>query len=183
MAILKNLKQHTNAMADRRDGTLMQAVLEKYEEFMGEVVEATTNGTFNSGALAIGSSSKKAIKIASDVYGSINGTLFKVAAAEVAFTATAHDVVDTYSRLFFLTCDSAGTVTIRASDPALTSGGVAAITIPTIPENCAVIGAVLISSSGALFDATTTDLDAVTVTVAYINITGPWRPGLSINAN
>lgn len=183
MAILKNRRQHLNALADRRDGTLLDAVLEKYEEFFDESIEATTNCTFNSGGLTIGSSSKPKIKIANDVYGIINGTLVKVAAAEVAFTATTHDVADTYSKIFFLTADSAGTVTVRGSSAALTAGGVAAITPPTIPEDCMVIGAVLISSAGALFDATTTDLDAGTVTVVYINITGPCRYGLSLTAN
>jgi hypothetical protein len=184
MAILKNLKQHLNALADRRDGSLMQAVLEKYEEFFGEVIEATTNGTFNSGGLAIGTGSKKKIKIASDVYGSINGVLVKVAAAEVDFTATTHDIADTYSNIYFLTAVAAGTVTVRMGTAALTASGVAAIVPPTIPENSVVIGAVLIANgTGGLFDATTTDLDAVNLTVAYINITGPWRPGLSITAN
>lgn len=130
----------------------------------------------SSAGLAIGSSSKKAIKIVNTIYYMIDGVLYTKASAEVAFTATTHDVANAKFAVFVLSIDSAGTVTITKSADA---DSLAAVVFPTVPDDEVVIGFVIINPTGTgAFDATSTDLDDGTVVpnAVYVNTPYPFNP-------
>lgn len=167
MGKLADISQHTGAIADKRDGSLIKALL-------SPVDNALACQCLNAPGLAIGTGSKKKIKITNDIGCIINGKIVPIAAQEVAFTATTHDIADGYINTYVLTADVTGTVTIRMGDPVLIAATATAITLPPIPDGSAILGVVTISTNGAIFDATTTDLDAVTVTDLYYDCTGPF---------
>lgn len=183
MADLVDLTQYTNAIADKKDGKLLYDILDPIQTNQTAVMakqdvysDRVQSRTFNAAGLTLGSSSKAKIKIANDVLACVNGTMVLVAAAEVAFTATTHDIADGYINMYVLVTDSAGTVAIRMGTPATTTAGIAGVVPPTIPANTAVIGIVTVSTTGAIFDASTTELDAVTVTDLYYDVVGLWDP-------
>lgn len=164
---LVNVGQHANGMADKRDGGLVNALVTPIDN-------AISNHPLNTPGLVIGSSSKKKVKIANNLLCLIGGKLVTVAAQEVAFTATSDDIADGYINVFVVNIDSAGTAYLTKGQAVLTASGVAGVGLPVLPANRCVIGVVSISTAAAIFDATTTDLDAGTVTVAYYDCTGPW---------
>jgi len=182
MAKHENLGQHCNALADKRDGGLVNALLTPIHANQVVNADRLSSRALNAGTLAIGSSSKAKIKITNNVLCCINGAMVLVAAAEVAFTATTHDIADAYTNMYVLVADAEGTVTILMGTAALTTTGISGVIPPTIPANRAVLGVVTIASAGAIFDASTTELDAGTVTDLYYDIVGPWDPKASTTA-
>lgn len=130
----------------------------------------------SSAALAIGSSSKKKVKIANTIYYMIDGVMYSKTTEEVAFTATTHDVANAKFAVFVLSIDAAGTVTITKSADADT---LAEVVFPTVPADEVVIGFVIINPTGTgAFDATSTDLDDATVVpnAVYVNTPYPFNP-------
>lgn len=149
----------------------LRVILDEFQSFAVDLL-------LNSGGLVIGSGSKKKVKIANTVYAMIDGVPVKKTTAEVDFTATTHDVTNAYFRFFVLSMDASGTVTITAGDEAATIG---AATIPALPDEEVALGLVLINPTGTGdFDATTTDLDDVTVVpgAVYINTPYPFNQNL-----
>ena len=89
-------------------------------------------------------------------------------AAGTAFTATTHDIADGYHRIFVLSCvtGATGTITITPGTATLQA---AVVEAPATPSGQVKMGEVKIAATGAIFDATTNDLDAAHLTVTYTN--------------
>lgn len=129
----------------------------------------------NSAGLAIGSSSKKKVKIANTTYAYVEGSLVSKTTAEIDITGT---VTNAKYNVFVLSINSAGTVTAQMGTEAATLGGVV---FPTIADGSAVIGFVIVHPSGTgNFVGGTTDLDDGTVVpnAVYINTSFPFLPGM-----
>lgn len=116
--------------------------------------------------LAIGTSSKAKIKHDAFTY-VLNGAFTTITGGEVAFTATTHDITDGEGAVFLVYLDGS---TVKLSKGTATTGGTGAI-CPATPAGKLKLGEVKIVTSGALFDASTTLLDAGTVTDTYTNKT------------
>lgn len=176
METLVDLKQYCNIIADKKDGKILYDILTPIQANETVYSDRLACRTFNAAGLAIGSGSKAKIKIANDVLAYVDGKMVLVAAAEVAFTTTTHDIADGYTNMYVLVTDSAGAVTVRMGTAAANATGIAGVVPPTIPAKTAVIGIVALKADGAAFDATTTELDALTVTDLYYDIVGAWDP-------
>jgi hypothetical protein len=127
----------------------------------------TGAGLISTPTLAIGTSSKKDVKFSSFNFRALGFQEAKTG-AEVAFTATTHDIADPDAlpreAIFVLSIAQGGTVTITKGSDALAGAAVA----PATPANECKMGEVLIQHNGtAVFDATTDDLDAAHLTVTY----------------
>lgn len=127
----------------------------------------------SSAGLAIGSSSKKAVKIANTV-NYLHAGIFKAkTTAEVAFTATSHDIAANASTVqeavYLLSVIADGTVTVTMGDIATGAGNAK---IPEIPSGKTPIGyvRVAVAAGSTKFDATSDDLDAAHLTVTYVNL-------------
>lgn len=123
--------------------------------------------SLTSAGLAIGVGSKKEVLIANTVTYLIDGVFCSKTTAEVAFTATTHDIADGSERVYVLSLQANGTCTITAGTEVVGAGNAA---IPSAPAGEAVIGYVRIFASGAIFNATTDDLDAAHITDTYTNV-------------
>lgn len=122
--------------------------------------------------LAIGTLSKKAVRITNTTIFVNNGVALSKSAAEVAFTASAHDIAGVAGTVR----EAVYTVSLAANgDPALTKGveasGAGKALIPKAPAGHTPIGHVRIAvDAGATpFDATSDDLDAAHLTVTYVD--------------
>lgn len=140
--------------------------------------------------LAIGSTSAAKVKITNATQIIVNGVGATVSAAEVAFTATTHDITADASAVqeavYLLSADSAGTVTITKGT---TASGAGKALIPATPAGETAIGYVRIAVEvGATdFDATTDLLSASHLTDTYVDLGGnveglkrfdsAWSPG------
>ena len=122
--------------------------------------------------LAIGTSSKAAVKIANIQTYVVGGAVVELAAGETAFTATTHDITASASKVqeaYYLlsTVDGVNIVITKGS----TADEDAAVP-PAIPSNAIPIGLVKIKvAAGATdFDATTDELDESHLTVTFEDI-------------
>lgn len=111
--------------------------------------------------LAIGTSSKAKIKHDAFTY-VVNGEFTTITGGEVAFTATTHDVTDGHFKNYNVYLDGSTVKILGSAEDAV---------CPATPAGKLKLGEVKITSTGALFDATTTLLDAGTVTDVYTNKT------------
>ena len=111
--------------------------------------------------LAIGTSSKAKIKHDAFTY-VLNGAFTTITGGEVAFTATTHDVTDGHFKNYNVYLDGSTVKILGSAEDAV---------CPATPAGKLKLGEVKITSTGALFDATTTLLDAGTVTDVYTNKT------------
>lgn len=117
-------------------------------------------------ALAIGSSSKA--KVLNGAFTVVrNGVVSTIAGGETAFTATTHDIADGKEAIFLVYLNGSNVVTLLKGADA----GADEAVCPDTPDGGLKIGEVKIVTSGAIFDASTTELDAVTLTVTYTNKT------------
>lgn len=136
----------------------------------GQAGSILQNLSLSAAGLAIGSGSKAKVKITNTVTYLIAALFKSKTTAEVAFTATTHDIPanagSVQERVYVLTLDAAGTPTITAGVIATGSGQAA---IPAPPANQAVIGYVRVAvAAGATpFDASSDNLDAAHLTVTY----------------
>ena len=111
--------------------------------------------------LAIGTSSKAKIKHAA-FHIVKDGVFSTITGGEVAFTATTDDVTDGHFKNYNVYLDGT-TVKIL--------GGAEDAACPATPAGKLKLGEVKVATAGALFDATTTELDAATVTDTYADKT------------
>lgn len=142
---------------------------------LGNIQTYIGNGIFNSGGLAIGSGSKKKIKIANTVYAIVNSVLVAKTTAELTLT-TAHNVSNAAFNILVVSMDSAGTCTVTAGTE---GASLAAVVVPTIPQTNVVLGFVIINPTGTGgFVGGTTDLDDGTVVpnAVYVNTVYPFNP-------
>lgn len=140
------------------------------------------NRTTEAPGLAIGSSSKTKVLITNTFSFLAAGVPKQKTTAEIAFTATTHDVTAdagaARERWYLLSIVAAGTVTITAG----TQGAVGSGTIPATPSfssgGVAAVGLVRIEvAAGATdFDATTDELDEGHLTVEYHDLIGTNNP-------
>jgi hypothetical protein len=128
------------------------------------------NTALSPAGLAIGSGSKKLVKITNTVV-FLSGGIFKSkATAEVAFTATTMDIpanaASVQEAMYLMTLAADGTPTLTMGTIATGSGNAK---LPELPATGTPIGAVRIAiAAGATkFDATTDDLDAAHITDTY----------------
>lgn len=130
------------------------------------------NCAMSSAGLAIGSTSKAKVKIANTVSYLINGVFKSKTTAEVAFTATTHDIEadadEAREACYLLSLDASGTATITMGEVA----GPGLSTVPATPANQAAIGYVKLSvAAGSTdFDASTDLLDAAHITDTYVDL-------------
>ena len=144
----------------------MYSAIQKIQRALCDVVT-------NAAGLVIGSSSKPKVKIANTIYAKVNGTLVKKTTAEIAISGT---VVNATFNVYVLTIDSAGAVTATMGTAGATIG---AVVFPTIPDDEAVIGYVIVNPTGTgNFVGGTTDLDDATVVpgAVYVDTPYPFNP-------
>ena len=142
---------------------------------LGKLQGYVTDAVFSSAGLAIGSGSKKKIKIANTVYSYINGVFVTKTTEEETLTS-AHNVTNAKFNVLVVSMSSAGTVTVSAGTEGAT---LAAVVAPTIPTDNVVLGFVIINPTGTgNFVGGTTDLDDATVApgAVYVNTTYPFNP-------
>jgi len=114
--------------------------------------------------LAIGTTKSKIKHNAFDIMK--DGVVSTINTGEVAFTATTDDLEDGTGAIYLVYLDGS---TVKILKGTATSGGTDAV-CPATPAGKVKLGEVkIVNSSGALFDATTTLLDASGLTVTYTN--------------
>lgn len=134
---------------------------------------ALSNMALTSAGLAIGSGSKKQVKIANTVTYLSSGIFKSKTTAEVAFTATTMDIPANASTVqeavYLLTLAADGTPTITMGTIATGSGNA---TLPERPSTGTPIGyaRIAVAAGATDFDATSDDLDAAHLTVTYVNM-------------
>ena len=125
---------------------------------LGNIQDTLCYQLLNTGALAIGSGSKKKVKLVNTIYALMNGALIKKTSAEVALSGT---VVNATYNVFVVTMDAAGTLTATMGTAGAT---LAAVVFPAIPASSVVLGWAEIHPTGTgNFVGATTDLDDGTV--------------------
>lgn len=142
-------------------------------EYLEDVNTRLMNHALSSAGLAIGSSAKGKVLIANTVT-YLHGGIFKAkTTAEVAFTATTHDIAPSASAVqeacYLLSLAADGTPTITMGTVASGAGNAK---IPEFVSGKTPIGYVRIAveAGSTLFNATTDDLDASHLTVTYVNL-------------
>lgn len=134
---------------------------------------------FSLAGLAIGSVSKKTLKIVNTVTFASNGIGKSKTTAAVAFTATTHDITASASAAqeacYLVTLASDGTPTVTMGSVASGAGNAK---LPDVPSGGTPIGyaRILVAAGSTSFDATSDDLDAGHLTVTYYDILGPLFP-------
>ena len=151
-----------------------------YVTFLQNLVSALGNASSyyvtSAAGLAIGSVDAAEILIGNTVqYFNGAGQVKTKTTAEIAFTATTHDIAANASAAqeawYLVSLDSAGTATITKGTTAAADSAV----LPAVPSGDTAIGGVKISvAAGATpFDATSDDLDAAHLTTTYVDFVGP----------
>lgn len=159
------LTQLNYGCAALRDGTVGSR--------LNKIMATLLNMSLSSAGLAIGSGSKKAVKIANTVTYLNDGVFCSKTTAEVAFTATTHDIAAHATNIkeacYLISLIADGTPTITMGDIAVGEGNA---TVPAVPSGKTPIGYVRIHvHAGATpFDATSDDLDAAHLGVTYVNL-------------
>lgn len=171
-----NVGRINDLVPRKLEGEQLGVKLDYAIDLVRAMAESLGNVTATTPALAIGSSSKKAVLSGAFFYWS-DGVLKRKASAETAFTATTHDVTANgsaaRSRFYLLSINASGTITISAG----TQGAVGSETTPSLPAGDTPMGLVRIEvATGATdFDATTDELDEGHITDEYQSFVGvPW---------
>lgn len=154
-----------------QDSNAFQAMVDTINDLVADAQQLVNGDLLLSApGLAIGASSKAKIKH-NELIVQIDGMRYKIAAGEVAFTATTHDIADP---------DAAGREAIyvlSASGTAvtITKGATAALlaaVAPATPAGEIYLGQVKVAHDGtAIFDASTDLLDAAHLTDTYTSAT------------
>lgn len=138
---------------------------------LDHVFRATANCCMSAAGLAIGTSKPKVL-ITNTVKYLVGGFFCSKTTAEIAFTATTHDIAPSLTvaqaAWYALTLDKDGTATITKGASARTT----LATLPEIPTTGTLIGAVkVVVAVGATgFDASTDNLDASHLTTTYVDL-------------
>ena len=139
------------------------------KNILNDIIFKVNNRVFTSGAaLAIGDTAKTAV--ANGAFTVMRDGVISSISAETTgtpFTATVHDIADGYGAIYLFYLDENNAMKIVKGDSVLAGTGAVC---PETPEGGLKVGEVKIVTSGALFDATTTALDAGTVTDTYTNV-------------
>ena len=140
---------------------------------LSKLQTAASDIVLNSAGLAIKGSSSALAKSANAIVARVNGTLVKKAAGDMP-ALSGDNVADGSSNVYVFTIDSSGNLKTTAGTAGTSVG---AITFPTIPDDEAVIGFILVENgTGSAFDPGTTALDTSNLTVTYINTPYPFNP-------
>ncbi len=131
------------------------------------------NMCFSKAGLAIGTTSKKEVRITNTTEFGVNGGAYRKTAAEVAFTATTMDIpanaatVQEACYLYSLQAD--GTPVVTMGDIASGAGNAV---VPATPEDTCAIGylRLAVAAGATSFDATTDDLDEAHLTDTYVDL-------------
>lgn len=154
---------------DKKYGLHLQNLMDQFDALN----TAQQYRALSTGGLVIGSSSKKAIKIASTVAYLHAGVFCAKTTAEVAFTATTHDIAANASSVqeavYLLSLIADGTVTVTMGEIATGAGNAK---LPEVPSGKTPFGyvRVAVAAGSTKFDATSDDLDAAHLTVTYVNL-------------
>lgn len=122
--------------------------------------------------LAIGTGDNKKVKVVNTVTYLFNGVFKSKTTAEVAFTATTHDIAANANvgqeAQYFICVDGSGTLSIVMG--AIANSG--ASLMPEIPANLTVIGVVkiLVAAGSTKFTANSDALNAGHLTVTYTDL-------------
>lgn len=138
---------------------------ELLEDIADNINSVSNDKVLGNPTLAIGTSSKAKVKSSAfDVVR--DGVISTISAAETAFTETTDDLAKNTGAVYNVYLDKTNTIKLlKGTATALGTGAVC----PATPSGGMKIGEVKLVTSGAAFDATTTLLDAVTVTDTYTN--------------
>jgi len=176
----ESIAHRLNALAAQKDKRNMRPLLEAIladltalNTQIGLLATREKNQTLSSAGLVIGTTSKKVPKAASPFCYVANGTLvFK--AADTAMSALAGTIADAKAAGWAFYGDSAGTITTSAktADAANAAAAFALVQAVPVPADKALIGYLVVATSGATFVGASTDLDAVTATATYVSIVG-----------
>lgn len=129
------------------------------------ILSAMQDKLLGNPTLTIGSVSKKTLKtLAFPV--SDGGTLKTIAAATPAFTATDDDIADGYKAVYLIYLVDTTVTVLKGTAVLIADTAVC----PAIPAGGIKVGEVEIETSGAIFNATSDDLDAAHLTVTYRNL-------------
>lgn len=144
----------------RTDHATQKSALDETKAVLGDLC-------LSAAGLAIGSGSKAQVLIANTVTYLIDGEFKTKTTAEVAFTATDHDIADGSEAVFVYSLNGDGDVTVTKGDDAVGAGNAS---IPDPPAGEAVIGHLRLFADGAIFNATTDELDAAHLTDTYTDV-------------
>lgn len=165
----------------KRDKSLAlskKALMESFDELHSAVGRLV----FGKAGLDIGDATKKTVSVNADLTYSIDGVAYSFARdvvedspvpEEVAFTADDHDIPANATLVqeacYLVVIDSEGVFDLVMGE--IASGGGQA-KLPEVPEGVAVVGYVRVSvaAGSTIFNATTNDLDASHLTVAYTDL-------------
>ena len=167
------LSNLTNAIADKRDGTLINNALKG-------IYARLSNQAFNSGALAQGTTTTK-MKTAAVIHGLVTGKpITKAVTDDLWDPAAGFKVLAGTTNVFCMYLDTAGAASSAFGTAATTvsTTGLNGVKFPPMPENKMMVGFVIISGgSGDWTAGTSTFTTATTVTYCTIvNTVGAFDP-------
>jgi len=197
----QSIKQRVGALAAKKDADelrkLFEANLADMAAVRAEVVKLVTdvttvitrqkNMTLSSCGLAIAGGAKLTAQVATPFLYIANGTLMVKPVADCS--ALVGTIADGKTAGWAFYIDAAGTITTSAKTA--DSAGVDAAAIAAtyvllnaipVPENKAIIGHLVVHTTGATFVGGTTALDAGTATDLYTTIIGPASVPTAITA-
>lgn len=149
---------------------------QNFRDSLGKVQANLCDMALNSSGLAIGTGSKKKVKVVTATNVVINGALKSVAAAtECALAGT---VTNAKFNVFLIYATDTDTVAAVMGTEAATK---AAVLWPTVPANATVLGILIVNPTGTgnfVGGSAGTDLDDGTVVpnAVYINTPFPFNP-------
>jgi len=120
----------------------------------------------NDPGFVIGSSAPEKVKITNTTKYMIGGVFASKSTAEIAFTATDHDLADGEEAVYVCSLALNGDATLTMGTAAVGSGNA---TIPDAPAGEAVVGHVRIFTTGAVFNAVTDSLALGTITDTFVS--------------
>jgi hypothetical protein len=159
---------------------VVASVLHANENYTAAVAERTgrLNVCMSAAGLTIGSGDKKKVKIANTVAFISAGVPALKTTAEVAFTASTHNITAHASvnqvRWYLLSLVAAGTATLTAG----VQGASAVATIPATPAGGTPIGLIKLTNAAGvtIFDANVDELDEAHITDEYFDLVGAMNP-------
>ena len=147
-----------------------------FRSFIAKVQALAVDVCLSSAGLAIGTGSKKKVKVVNDTRYTANGVMGLVAAAsEVTLAGT---ITNAKFNVYVISVTSAGVVSAAMGTEGATLG---AVVFPTVPADSAVLGFVIVNPTGTgNFVGGTTDLDDGTVVpnAVYVNTPFPFNMNL-----
>jgi hypothetical protein len=125
------------------------------------------SGLLNKPVIAIKTSSSALAKLTNAAVAKVNGTLVRIAAADLPALTTAASLANGEKNVVLFVTDSAGTVTNLYGTKSTTYAGIAFPTVDLTTKT--LLGGILITAA-ATFTGGTTALDAANITVDYFDV-------------